>query len=462
MTPNRSIAARVARSARLLPVLALAFAAGCNLDVVTPTVVPPASTQGEGALPTLLAGAVGDFALAYGGYNNGNAGEGIALHGGLFADEFISADYFSTHREVDRRLLTVSNASNSTVTLHLMQALGSAQRTAAAYAAVPSQTNSAGHARALSLGGTIYTIVAEDYCSGIPFSTVDAEGRPLYGTSKTTAEILALAVAKFDSAITVASAAVDSASSAGSNADIAASTAQLNFARVGKGRALLDAGQYAAAAAAVASVPTSFVFATEQGTVDDRTKNGIYSLTFISSRFTTADREGTNGQPFVSARDPRVPTRKLGTSRFDGSTTLYAPTKFGAYDAPIPIATGTEARLIEAEAKQRAGDYGAALVILNSLRSSSGMTPLTAATTPEQQVDQIFAERAFWLFGTAHRLGDLRRLVKQYGRAQSTVFPSGNYFKGDIYGNQVNLLVPQEEEQDNPNFSRASCDPTKP
>ena len=432
---------------RLFPVLALALAAGCNLDVVTPTVVPASAIQGEGALPTLLAGAVGDFTVAYGGYNNGNIGEGIALHGGLFADEFISADYFSTHREVDRRILTPTNASNSVVTLHLMQALQSAQRTASAYAAIPAQVNTAGHARALNLAGTLYTIIAEHYCSGVPFSGVDASGRPIYGGSKSTAEMLALAIFKFDSAIVVASA--------------AGNASQLNVARVGKGRALLDAGQYAAAASAVAAVPTSFVYATEQGTVDDRTKNGIYSLTYVSSRFTTADREGLNGQPFVSARDPRVPTDSLGISSFDGTTALYAPALFSSYDAPIPVATGIEARLIKAELEQRSGRYASALVTLNDVRDAFGYPPLAAAATSSAQVDQIFRERAFWLFGTAHRLGDLRRLVTQHGRSAGSVFPTGNYFKGDVYGNQVNLLVPQEEEQDNPNFSRAACDPTK-
>jgi hypothetical protein len=41
------------------------------------------------------------------------------------------------------------------------------------------------------------------------------------------------------------------------------------------------------------------------------------------------------------------------------------------------------------------------------------------------------------------------------------VFPTGPYFKGANYGSQLSLLVPQDEEQ-NPNFSRAACDPTKP
>jgi hypothetical protein len=64
----------------------------------------------------------------------------------------------------------------------------------------------------------------------------------------------------------------------------------------------------------------------------------------------------------------------------------------------------------------------------------------------------MFRERAFWLFGTGHRLGDLRRLVRQYGRGSETVFPTGNYFKGGLYGTDVNIPVPFEE-RNNPNFT---------
>ena len=34
------------------------------------------------------------------------------------------------------------------------------------------------------------------------------------------------------------------------------------------------------------------------------------------------------------------------------------------------------------------------------------------------------------VLGMAHRLGDLRRLVKDYKRGAETVYPTGPYFKG--------------------------------
>jgi hypothetical protein len=131
------------------------------------------------------------------------------------------------------------------------------------------------------------------------------------------------------------------------------------------------------------------------------------------------------------------------------------------------VADGVEARLIEAEAALKGGSAANALTILNALRSNSALLtlrgypanslpPLALAATPAAQVDQLFKERAYWLFLTAHRLGDLRRLVRQYGRDPESVFPTGLYFKGGTYGTDVNSPIPQAE-QNNPNFKASDC-----
>ena len=46
---------------------------------------------------------------------------------------------------------------------------------------------------------------------------------------------------------------------------------------------------------------------------------------------------------------------------------------------------------------------------------------------------------------------DLRRLVRQYNRAQENVFPNGNFFKTGKYGTEVAFPVP-DAERTNPNF----------
>jgi hypothetical protein len=81
---------------------------------------------------------------------------------------------------------------------------------------------------------------------------------------------------------------------------------------------------------------------------------------------------------------------------------------------------------------------------------------LTLAGSQAAQVDQLFKERAYWLYLTSHRLGDLRRLVRQYNRPVESVFPTGSYHKSGTYGTDVNVPIPQAEDN-NPNFDRSAC-----
>jgi hypothetical protein len=75
----------------------------------------------------------------------------------------------------------------------------------------------------------------------------------------------------------------------------------------------------------------------------------------------------------------------------------------------------------------------------------------TAPTTKDAALTLFFREKAFWQFGRGFRLGDLRRLIRQYGRTQDNVFPVGTWFKGGAYGTDVNLPM-VDSELTNPNF----------
>jgi len=99
--------------------------------------------------------------------------------------------------------------------------------------------------------------------------------------------------------------------------------------------------------------------------------------------------------------------------------------------------------------------------ILNNLRSlrfqiGTLLTPVMPQTltdpgnNPARQ-DLLFREKAFWTFSRGQRLGDMRRLIRYYGRASGTVFPEGQHYRGPTYGPDVNLPVPQEE-LNNPKF----------
>jgi hypothetical protein len=80
-----------------------------------------------------------------------------------------------------------------------------------------------------------------------------------------------------------------------------------------------------------------------------------------------------------------------------------------------------------------------------------------APTAQAAAVDQFFRERAAWLWLTGHRLGDMRRLIRQYGRAANTVFPVGPVLTrfGSTYGNDVNYPIPFIESN-NPK-AQAGC-----
>ena len=108
--------------------------------------------------------------------------------------------------------------------------------------------------------------------------------------------------------------------------------------------------------------------------------------------------------------------------------------------------------MVEAEAALRTGDVTNFLAKLNVARATvTGLAPLTDPGSTTAREDLLFRERAFWMFSTGHRQGDLRRLIRQYNRPENTVFPTGVWFKGGPYGSDVNFPIPFSETN-NPNF----------
>ncbi|MBW3554467.1 MAG: hypothetical protein KY466_13195, partial [Gemmatimonadetes bacterium] len=245
-----------------------------------------------------------------------------------------------------------------------------------------------------------------------------------------------------------------------------------HLAMVGKGRALLDLGRYSEAAAAVSSVPTTFVHYVQHSV--SGTSNGIYALQ-ANGRYSQSDDEGGNGLPFRSSDDPRTPWFDDGGG-FDPSYPLYVTEKYDFFDTPIVLASGAEARLIKAENELAQDNYLAMNATLNALRleaetliplhvpgnppEDATLEPLPVPLTPDAAIDQLFAERAFWMFLTGHRLGDLRRLMYQYGRAEDQVYPTGDYHKGGTYGDDVVFPI-DFDETNNPGFELEMCDVTQ-
>ena len=437
------------------------------LTVTDPDVARPGALDAPSALPALRAGAVGSFGIAY----NGQNADVEQVHlSGLLGDEFINTETFPTRIEIDQRLQTIGNTSLVGTFVDLNRARGLAQRSIAGFQKFAKNTgDSTGFPEALALGGLTYVLFAENYCGAVLLSVVKDDGSFTFGPALSTNQQLDSAVAKFNQALAV------------TGAPLTGTFRQL--AQVGKGRALLDKGDYANAAAAVAGVLTTFQYNYLHSETTGAQNNGTWALTTNVGRFGVADRKGGNGLPYQSdgditkpGFDPRVANiirPSNGGKGFDngipGGEFQFVQQKYPLRASPSTIADGVEARLIEAEAALQADPAGA-LTILNTLRSNASLLtlrgyaagslpPLTLQATKPAQVDQLFKERAYWLFLTAHRLGDMRRLIRQYGRSTETIFPTGAYFKGGTFGTDVNSPVPQRE-QNNPNYVAGACKQT--
>jgi len=332
----------------------------------------------------------------------------------------------------------------------------------------------------LNLAGYVYVFFAETWCSGVPVSSVSSTGDVFtYGVPLTTTELLDTAIARFDAASAAATALPGTG---------ATRATQIRLAALGKARALLDTGDAAGAAALVTSalVPTSFNYVVQHTENTTRENNGVFNGNVTFERYSVADREGINGLETRTATgaifDPRTPWERTVSATsgpdkgFDNVTPQYDNLRYGDRKASTTVATGAEARLIEAEAALRAGDTltntSVFLTALNGLRAAppsylnstrttvAPVAPMAALTTADQTaagsaVKLLFNERARWLWLTAHRLGDLRRMVRQYGFAINSVFPTGPYFKAQqpTYGDDVNFPVPIDE-LNNPKFQQ--------
>jgi hypothetical protein len=417
---------------------------GCDLSTPPPTgVVLPTQIDGKEGLGTGLAGAIGDLAVAYGG---NTPDDGLILVSGLLADELRQTIGTSVNVNVDQRFAGPSNSLVEGVYRALQRARASAEQAADAYQSLDATAIGALYAR--NLAGFAYVLLAENFCSGVPFSQAASDGTVTYGPAENTTQVLERAVTTFESALTAAPAVLAAHPAAHDSV-----ASQLSLAQVGRARALLGLGRFADAGAASARVPDGFTWVLDYSDYSTREVNGVYSHTWELEDYSAADSEGVNGIAFLAAGDPRtrVDTLVVGLN--------YAPQKYGIATAPIVLAGATEARLIQAEALLRAGDVSGSLAMLNVLRASSGLSPLSDPGTSNARVNQLFRERALWLWLTAHRLGDLRRLVRQYDRPANTVYPTGPYGGALMYGNQLNLGV---YEVNNPRYDPRSCDPTRP
>jgi len=412
------------------------------LDVANPDIVNPGALETAVGASAQYAGAVGDFAVAHDGGGGPTGSFGMLGMAGLFTDQFRFGGTPPEVRQLDLTDVVKENSFFRRAYLALHRARGSTERAAGALA----NTGTGGDSRVgemWALNAAAAIVLGEHFCSGSPISSVTIEGEITYGPNLTTDQVMDAALASLTAA---------------SGSDGGDSRIQ-NLIAVLRGRAMVNKGEFAAAAGAVAAVPTSFAYDIQHDASNTRTQNSMKSFIFDFDYMSVSDGEGGAGLDFATAGDPRVVTNFTGPSRFDSETPHYQFLKYDSWGSSVTLASGVEARLIEAEAALQAGDIPGWLAGLDAGRAPYGMAAAVDPGDAGSRGDLMIRERAFALFSTAHRLGDMRRAVRQYGNARNAIYPSGEYHKDDlIRGTQASFILPANEEN-NPEYSATVCNP---
>ncbi|MFI5227731.1 MAG: hypothetical protein ACHQWU_01605 [Gemmatimonadales bacterium] len=418
-----------------------------------PGVISPSSVANATAAEALYAGALDRWKNAM--INGGNNTEALFQFEALFTDEVRSADTFSQRNDADQRVTQTNDGVLTPIYNFAQQARGRARDAINSLLAFDPVAGRAHVGEMYLAMGSIETALSEAFCNGVPYGET-ANGQPIYGKPLSAVDGAKLAITRFDSALVYV------------NGTDTGSVLTKDAILIAKGRAQVDAGDFAGAAATVAPVPTSFQYLFDYSiTAND--DNGWWVMGPAVKRYTAGDSISAagiilNAIPFAELNDPRVKVEDSRAPGEDRKTDFIQVDNWGR-DDPVPPLSGIDARLIEAEAALQAGNIGGMMSILNALRASPrtiGIFPipaLAALPTPADKASAtklFFREKALWQFERGWRMGDLRRLVRQYGFTQDQVYPSGKFARNTTpsgsYGTEVAFPVP-DAEKTNPLFT---------
>lgn len=459
-----AFARRARLGARVSGLLAASFLAGCQLDEVVratdPDIIDPSFVQSASGADGVRVGTLGRFNA------NTTGGESMFLYGGLMGDEFTTGDTFTQRIETDQRALTPENGNVQTAYrgLHLVR-IGSLQaRELLRRYPFPAGQQEWRLAEMYFTEAYMINLLAEHFCNGQPLSSI--EGFVETPSARIpTDSLYRIAQAKVDSGVTLIGALA-------TTNDVRVR----NALQVLRARIALNQGNFALAATAASTVPTSFTWDQEH-TLTVRTP-GVWSLVNNQRRYIVSNNEGPLAMGFANAvQDPRVPSCQPGTGGFNtaacAALNITNVNSFDSNNLAVPrmryqliwetdsrnvsLVNGLQARLFEAEAQNRLGNFTTAstgsLAILNALRAAppayvlpgrtiTGLTPLVDPATADGQRDLIFREKGFWLFGTGHRFGDLRRMMRQYNMTQNQVWPNGVWQINRVPGYSTDVTFP--------------------
>ena len=421
-----ALARTILRSGRSLMVAAgLVATVACNdmLRVDDPVNLTPDDLQG-GATALTVNGVRGAFQSMFDYY---------VMHTAILTDEMILAGTFPYRAEMDARSIT---ANNEGLLGDLYTPLSTARFMADTAVAILDAAAGGGGDEAERLEGVALAkyyaaysrmLLAEAFCK----SAING------GQGLTSDERMADALTAFQDA--------GSAAQAVGDAELIAAS------KLGEARANLWLGQYPAAATAAAAVPADFSFKAYYSTASVAQKNKIVRLTYAideARRFTVGDGSlvftgHEKWAYFDEWESLGLLEKRPDLTSFNAAVPVVLQLKYPTADTPIVMASGAEARLIEAEVKLRDSDPGGAAAIVNDLRSSHwGLGAISFSGDLATDLPVMARERARELWLTGERLPTLRRYLAD----------GVDLFPGGKQGTDTCFPVPQRELDTNPNF----------
>lgn len=376
------------------------------LEVQNTTNILSEALDAPAAVPAITEGVAGDFGVIY-MYN--------ALTTGYSSHELQNVGSMTGWRDIENGIAydlgSVGNLFNNAGRAFFV-ATDAARRFTVLFGA-DSANRRVETARVHIYAGFTALILADNFCAPTLLG-----GPPL-----TDAAVYARADTEFTQALAVATA--------------AKATAQSQQALAGRARARLFRGDYAGAKADAVQVPDAFVFIAIYSQNSSRENNDI-ALNAVASIRKEASVYPTYYAPgSLYNTDPRTPFLNKGPTTVgnDAIRQFVEQTKYPLRQSPAVIASGLQARLIEAEAELGLNNPARAIVLINGVRAAAKLAPYAGAATNTAVFAQLLYERSAQMWLEGQRFVDLRRTNDPFLNDRAKCYP-----------------VSYEESQSNPNF----------
>jgi len=374
---------------------ALLLSAGCDLGVSNPAQIEATDLETPNAVPAIVNGARGSFGL----WTTINGGGGLYTASALLSGELVHAGSWVPLREISNGLPGNESPENQS---HWNMSQARWQAEDALEKAKRLTENPQGNqwvALAAAYAGFSNRVMGELFCDAV----INGGGLESHTTFSQRA------VTYFTEAIQVAQ--------AGNHTEL------LRASYAGRAQARMMLNQWTEAASDAGQVPTSFVYSHIHSENSTSEHNGVHNWAFRGDNgvqttvwgtpFATWGRESGNRVPEAQG-DPRatytVMLNAQGAPVIGGDSRrpFWRADKYPARTTGIPLAKGTEMRLIEAEARLRANDVPGAVAKINEVRAFRTLPNVTAANADEAWA-LLVRERGLELWLEGRRLGDLRR-----------------------------------------------------